>query len=166
MSPPVALGINGFGRIGRLVLRAALDHPDATVVAINDPFLTLEYAAYLLQHDSVHGTIDKEVKVVDDKLMVGDVEIHFFGERNPAGTCAKNDSKKKTRLDTLESLTPSPFSSRHSLGHCRCRYRVRIDRCLYHHRQGVGTHQGWCIPCCHFGSLQGRTHVCHGCQSY
>ena len=51
------LGINGFGRIGRLVLRAAIESDrDITVVAVNDPFLTIDYAAYQFQHDSVHGS--------------------------------------------------------------------------------------------------------------
>lgn len=81
----VKLGINGFGRIGRLVMRAALDNPDATVVAINDPFLSLDYAIYLLQHDSVHGKYDKEIKADGDCMVVGDVRIKFFAERNPAG---------------------------------------------------------------------------------
>ena len=50
------LGINGFGRIGRLVLRAAFESDlDITVVAVNDPFLTIDYAAYQFKHDSVHG---------------------------------------------------------------------------------------------------------------
>lgn len=81
------LGINGFGRIGRLVMRAALDNPDATVVAINDPFLTLDYAAYMFKHDSVHGMIKEEV-TIDEKdkcLVVGKTRIRFFAERNPAG---------------------------------------------------------------------------------
>jgi glyceraldehyde 3-phosphate dehydrogenase len=52
----VNLGINGFGRIGRLVLRAAMESDkDIAVVAVNDPFLTIDYAAYQFQHDSVHG---------------------------------------------------------------------------------------------------------------
>ena len=55
----VNIGVNGFGRIGRLVCRAALDNPDATVVAVNDPFLTLEYAAYQFKYDSVHGTLPR-----------------------------------------------------------------------------------------------------------
>lgn len=80
---PTALGINGFGRIGRLVMRAALENPDATVVAINDPFLTLEYAAYQLKHDSVHGTFDKEIKVEDGCIIVGGAKVKFFSERNP-----------------------------------------------------------------------------------
>jgi glyceraldehyde 3-phosphate dehydrogenase len=82
----VKLGINGFGRIGRLVMRAALDNPDATVVACNDPFLTVDYAAYLLKHDSVHGKYDKEITFDDTHIIIGDVKVRFFTERNPAGT--------------------------------------------------------------------------------
>mmetsp|Transcript_9348 Transcript_9348/g.16948 ORF Transcript_9348/g.16948 Transcript_9348/m.16948 type:complete len:318 (-) Transcript_9348:356-1309(-) len=81
---PVVLGINGFGRIGRLVTRAALDSPDATIAAVNDPFLSLEYAAYQLQHDSVHGMYPEEVTVDGDCLVVGSQRIKFFSERNPA----------------------------------------------------------------------------------
>ena len=80
---PVKIGINGFGRIGRLVCRAALQHPDATVVAVNDPFLTVEYAAYQFKYDSVHGQFDGEVKADGDCLVVGDVRIKFFACRNP-----------------------------------------------------------------------------------
>jgi glyceraldehyde 3-phosphate dehydrogenase len=78
------LGINGFGRIGRLVMRAALDHPDATVVAINDPFLSLEYAAYQFKHDSVHGMYPADVSVEDGCLVIGDVRVKFFSEKDPA----------------------------------------------------------------------------------
>jgi glyceraldehyde 3-phosphate dehydrogenase len=82
---PVSLGINGFGRIGRLVMRAALENPDATVVAVNDPFLTLDYAAYQFKYDSVHGTHPEEVTVTSDGcLQVGKVKVKFFAERNPA----------------------------------------------------------------------------------
>jgi glyceraldehyde 3-phosphate dehydrogenase len=81
---PVAFGINGFGRIGRLVMRAALDNPDSTVVAVNDPFLTLEYAAYQFKYDSTHGTYSKEVSVADGCLVIGDTKVKFFAERNPA----------------------------------------------------------------------------------
>jgi glyceraldehyde 3-phosphate dehydrogenase len=80
---PVAFGINGFGRIGRLVMRAALDNPDATVVAVNDPFLTPEYAAYQFKYDSVHGVYPGEVTHGDGCLMVGGKKILFFSERNP-----------------------------------------------------------------------------------
>jgi glyceraldehyde 3-phosphate dehydrogenase len=87
---PTALGINGFGRIGRLVMRAALDNPDATVVAINDPFLTVEYAAYQFKHDSTHGKYHAEVSVKDGCLVVGDIQVKFFCERNPAGKSKKS----------------------------------------------------------------------------
>jgi glyceraldehyde 3-phosphate dehydrogenase len=81
---PTSLGINGFGRIGRLVMRAALDNPDATVVAVNDPFLDLKYAAYQFKYDSVHGMYPGEVTYEDGCLVVGDVRVRFFSERNPA----------------------------------------------------------------------------------
>ena len=57
----VKLGINGFGRIGRLVMRAALEQ-GIPVVGINDPFLTIEYAAYQFKHDSVHGVFPGKEK--------------------------------------------------------------------------------------------------------
>jgi glyceraldehyde 3-phosphate dehydrogenase len=79
----VAIGVNGFGPIGRLVTRAALDHPDATVVAVNDPFLTLEYAAYQLKYDSVHGAYPGEISVGDGCLIVDGAKIKFFAERDP-----------------------------------------------------------------------------------
>jgi len=80
----VKLGINGFGRIGRLVMRAALDHPDATVVAVNDPFLSIDYARYLFKYDSVHGQYPGEVVVEGDSLVVNGKKIKFFAERNPS----------------------------------------------------------------------------------
>jgi glyceraldehyde 3-phosphate dehydrogenase len=80
---PLNLGINGFGRIGRLVCRAAVDNPDATVVAVNDPFLSIDYACYLFKHDSVHGQYKGEVTVDGDCLVVDGVKIKFFAVKNP-----------------------------------------------------------------------------------
>jgi len=80
----VQLGINGFGRIGRLVMRAALDHPNATVVGVNDPFLSIDYARYLFKYDSVHGQYPGEVTVDGDCLVVNGKKIKFFSERNPS----------------------------------------------------------------------------------
>lgn len=83
----VQLGINGFGRIGRLVMRASIDNPSCDVVAVNDPFLNLDYAAYQFKYDSVHGKfngtvdIDKESNTL---VVNGTIEIRFFSERNPA----------------------------------------------------------------------------------
>jgi len=79
----VSMGINGFGRIGRLVCRAAIEHPDATVVAVNDPFLPVEYAAYQFKYDSVHGKYPGEVKVEGDCLVIDGKTIKFFSCRDP-----------------------------------------------------------------------------------
>jgi len=77
------MGINGFGRIGRLVCRAAIEHGDATVVAVNDPFLSVDYAAYQFKYDSVHGRFPGEVSVDGDCLVVDGVKIKFFACRDP-----------------------------------------------------------------------------------
>jgi glyceraldehyde 3-phosphate dehydrogenase len=81
-----SLGINGFGRIGRLVMRAAIESTDnVTVVAVNDPFLTIDYAAYQFKHDSVHGLFPGTVEVVDNTLVIdGKTTVTFTAERNPA----------------------------------------------------------------------------------
>lgn len=63
------IGINGFGRIGRLVLRASLEK-GAKVVAINDPFIGIEYMVYLFKYDSTHGRFKGEVSVDGDVLIV------------------------------------------------------------------------------------------------
>ncbi len=78
------LAINGFGRIGRLVMRIVAKREDVEVVAINDPFLTVDYAKYLLERDSIHGQFDVPVKVKDDKLVVGKSKINFYAEKDPA----------------------------------------------------------------------------------
>ena len=64
------IGINGFGRIGRLTFRAALTHDDVEVVALNDPFMNPEYMAYMLKYDSVHGKFPGTVEAYDGGLIV------------------------------------------------------------------------------------------------
>jgi len=76
------IGINGFGRIGRLVLRASLKHADAEVVAINDPFMDPEYMAYMLRYDTVHGKCPAEVSYEGDCLIVDGKKIRVFAEKN------------------------------------------------------------------------------------
>mmetsp|Transcript_20560 Transcript_20560/g.51130 ORF Transcript_20560/g.51130 Transcript_20560/m.51130 type:complete len:335 (-) Transcript_20560:88-1092(-) len=80
---PTQLGINGFGRIGRLVCRAAIENPDATVVAVNDPFLPVDYAAYQFKYDSVHGRYPGTVEVDGDCLVIDGTRVKFFAERDP-----------------------------------------------------------------------------------
>lgn len=76
------IGINGFGRIGRMVLRASLKRNDIEVVAIND-LLDVEHLAYLLKYDSVHGTVNASVEVVDGQLVVDGKSIRITAERDP-----------------------------------------------------------------------------------
>lgn len=79
----VKVGINGFGRIGRLVLRAALEK-GIEVVAINDPFIDVNYMVYMFRYDSTHGRYKGEVKEEGGLLVVDGKRIHVFQERNPA----------------------------------------------------------------------------------
>ena len=76
------LGINGFGRIGRIVFRATVNRPDVDVVAIND-LLDVEHLAYLLKYDSVHGRFDGTVEVKDGHLVVDGKTIRVTAERDP-----------------------------------------------------------------------------------
>lgn len=80
---PVKIGINGFGRIGRLVLRATLDRPDVKVVAINDPFIEGEYMAYMFKYDSVHGKFQGEVSGTKDGITVGGEHVKTFAMMDP-----------------------------------------------------------------------------------
>ncbi len=79
----VKLGINGFGRIGRLVFRASLERDNVQVVAINDPFIDLDYMVYMLKYDSVHGRFKGEVFVKDGKLVVNGNEITIYDSMKP-----------------------------------------------------------------------------------
>merc|ERR1712123_308659 len=76
------IGINGFGRIGRLVLRAAVAK-GATVVAVNDPFISLDYMVYMFKYDSTHGQFKGEVKEDGKFLYVNGNKITVFNERDP-----------------------------------------------------------------------------------
>ena len=79
----IKLGINGFGRIGRLVLRESFDRNDVEIVAIND-LLAVDHLAYLLKYDSVHGRFNGKVEVKDDKLYVNDNYIRTTAEKDPS----------------------------------------------------------------------------------
>tara|TARA_B100001057_G_scaffold491023_1_gene580414 strand:- start:424 stop:1425 length:1002 start_codon:yes stop_codon:yes gene_type:complete len=76
------IGINGFGRIGRMVFRASLRRDDIDIVAIND-LLDLEHLAYLLKYDSVHGTVDASVEIVNGHLVVDGKTVRITAERDP-----------------------------------------------------------------------------------
>ena len=78
----VKIGINGFGRIGRIVFRATLNRPDVDVVAIND-LLDVEHLACLLEYDSVHGRFDGDIQIKDGHLVVNGTTVRVTAERDP-----------------------------------------------------------------------------------
>ncbi len=79
----IKVGINGFGRIGRIVFRAAQKRSDIEIVAIND-LLDADYMAYMLKYDSTHGRFDGTVEVKDGHLIVNGKKIRVTAERDPA----------------------------------------------------------------------------------
>lgn len=79
------IGINGFGRIGRLVLRVAVSRDDIDVVAVNDPFIDAKYMAYMFKYDSTHGVFKGTIRVVDDStLEINGKQIKVVCKRDPA----------------------------------------------------------------------------------
>ena len=79
----IKIGINGFGRIGRLVLRASLKYDNLKIVAINDPFIDVNYMAYMLKFDSVHGRFNGDISVGDNKLIINGQEIIVYNKMDP-----------------------------------------------------------------------------------
>lgn len=78
----VKIGINGFGRIGRIAFRVAVNRPEIQIVGIND-LLDVNHLAYLLKYDSVHGRFDGDIQVVNGNLVVNGTTIRVSAERNP-----------------------------------------------------------------------------------
>ena len=79
----VKLGINGFGRIGRLVMRASLEREDVDVLAINDPFIDVEYMKYMLTYDTIHGRLNAKVEVVDGNLVIDGKTVVVYNFKDP-----------------------------------------------------------------------------------
>ena len=80
----IKVGINGFGRIGRLVFRAAMERSDIfEIKLINDPFISLDYMAYMVKYDTVHGRFDGKISVQDDSLLVNGKKINVCAFKDP-----------------------------------------------------------------------------------
>lgn len=79
----IKVGINGFGRIGRLVFRAGLSNPNIEFLGINDPFMTPDYCAYMLRYDTIHGQYKGDIKSTDNSIIVDGREIKFFDQKDP-----------------------------------------------------------------------------------
>lgn len=82
--PSLKVGINGFGRIGRLVTRVCCSKDNVEVVAINDPFMALEYMVYQLKFDTVHGRFKGEVAATEDGLIINGTRVTVFREKDPS----------------------------------------------------------------------------------
>ncbi|KAI1506304.1 glyceraldehyde-3-phosphate dehydrogenase [Biscogniauxia marginata] len=80
----IKVGINGFGRIGRIVFRNAVEHPEIDIVAVNDPFIETHYAEYMLKYDTTHGNFKGTTSIESDGLVVNGKKVKFYTERDPA----------------------------------------------------------------------------------
>jgi glyceraldehyde 3-phosphate dehydrogenase len=79
----IKVGINGFGRIGRLVFRASLERDNIDVVAINDPFIDLEYMKYMLKYDTIHGKLNANIEIEDGCLVVDGKKTKIYNFKDP-----------------------------------------------------------------------------------
>ncbi|MEG2310956.1 MAG: type I glyceraldehyde-3-phosphate dehydrogenase [Clostridia bacterium] len=79
----IKLGINGFGRIGRLVLRVALERDNIDVVSINDPFIDIDYMKYMLTYDTIHGKFDADISIEGNELVVNTHKIKVYNFKDP-----------------------------------------------------------------------------------
>ena len=79
----IKVGINGFGRIGRMVFRAGLKNPNIEFVAVNDPFMTPDYMAYMLKYDTMHGRYDGTIEYDENSITVDGKKVQFFAEMDP-----------------------------------------------------------------------------------
>jgi glyceraldehyde 3-phosphate dehydrogenase len=109
----IKIGINGFGRIGRLVLRAALDNPLVEVVCINDPFISGEYMAYMFKYDSVHGMYPGEITADEDHLYINGKAIKTTAcmapEDIPWGECSARFVVESTGVFTTLDKASAHF---------------------------------------------------------
>merc|ERR1711934_595568 len=80
----IRIGINGFGRIGRMVIRAVENNPNVSVVAVNDPFIPTDYMEYMMKYDTVHGKFNGTVEAGNDEILVNGKSIKTFTEKDPA----------------------------------------------------------------------------------
>ena len=107
----IKVGINGFGRIGRLVFRAGISRSDIEFVGINDPFMTPDYMAYMLRYDTMHGQFDGTIEYTDDAIIVNGknpiVAHEFLGDSVEGKDDQDNDdmiSSGGSMLDVAKQL--------------------------------------------------------------
>ncbi len=107
----IKIGINGFGRIGRIAFRIAVNRPNIQIVGIND-LLDVEHLAYLLKYDSVHGRFDGKIEIKNGNLVVNGNEIRVTAERNPENL-KWNEVKADVVLDCTGIFTSIEGAQKH-----------------------------------------------------
>jgi glyceraldehyde 3-phosphate dehydrogenase len=113
---PVNIGINGFGRIGRLVMRAAQNDPMVNIVGINDPFIGTEYMEYMFKHDTTHGIYPGTVECIDDKhIEIDGKRIRVFEEMDPSNI-AWGDAGVDYVVESTGAFTGIESASAHMKG--------------------------------------------------
>ncbi|EWC43520.1 glyceraldehyde-3-phosphate dehydrogenase [Drechslerella stenobrocha 248] len=109
------VGINGFGRIGRIVFRNAIAHPNIEIVAVNDPFIAPDYAVYMLKYDSTHGLFKGEVSTEGGDLIVNGKRIKFYAEKDPSNIPWK-DTEAYYIVESTGVFTTKEKASAHLKG--------------------------------------------------
>ncbi|KAI0878560.1 glyceraldehyde 3-phosphate dehydrogenase [Hypoxylon argillaceum] len=111
----IKVGINGFGRIGRIVFRNAVEHPEIEIVAVNDPFIEPKYAEYMLKYDSTHGAFKGTVSVEGSDLIVDGKKVKFYTERDPAAIPWK-DTGAEYVVESTGVFTTTEKAKAHLVG--------------------------------------------------
>eukprot|EP00536_Pseudo-nitzschia_multiseries_P004005 jgi/Psemu1/253151/estExt_Genewise1Plus.C_640047 len=114
---PITVGINGFGRIGRLVMRAAQNNPNIKVVAVNDPFIPVEYMEYMYKYDSTHGRAQGEIThdAAANTVSIDGEPIKVFGEMDPS-KIAWGDAGVDYVVESTGAFTSTEAASKHMAG--------------------------------------------------
>ena len=109
----VKVGINGFGRIGRLAFRASVNNPNIEVVGINDPFIDPDYMVYMLKYDTVHGRFEGTAEAKDGKLVVNGKPITIYAQMNacdiPWSECGAEYIIESTGINTTVEKASAHF---------------------------------------------------------
>ncbi|KAK3372785.1 glyceraldehyde-3-phosphate dehydrogenase [Lasiosphaeria ovina] len=111
----IKVGINGFGRIGRIVFRNAIEHDDVQIVAVNDPFIEPKYAEYMLKYDSTHGNFKGTISVEGNDLIVNGKTVKFYTERDP-GNIPWKDTGAEYVVESTGVFTTTEKASAHLKG--------------------------------------------------
>jgi len=111
----IKVSINGFGRIGRIVFRNAVEHPDIEIVAVNDPFIEPKYAEYMLKYDSTHGIFKGDIKVDGNSLIINGKTVKFYQERDP-GNIPWKDTGAEYIVESTGVFTSTAGAKAHLKG--------------------------------------------------